>query len=108
MKIWLDDIREPPDPSWEWAKNADAFSAIFYGNLPVVTEISFDHDLGDTSDPEITGYTCLCWIEKRAMHSAEFKIPKMHVHSANPVGRQKMQKVIDKLERLRPLRREGN
>jgi hypothetical protein len=99
MKVWLDDIRIPPD-GWIWAKNADEFSVLLFTRY--ISEISFDHDIAsftDTGD-EVTGYTCLCWVEKMIMNDPNFPIPKMYVHSANPVGRQKMQKVIDKIERV--------
>jgi Cyclic-phosphate processing Receiver domain len=101
MKIWLDDVRTPPDETWKWAQNAQEFSELLpeiYADE--VTEISFDHDIAsnDYFGNEITGYTCLCWIEKIAYNDPAFRVPKMHVHSANPVGRQRMQKLIDRLK----------
>lgn len=102
MKIWLDDIRTPPDESWTWCKSAQEFEKTFVHHFHEIFEISFDHDLASfnslTGD-EITGYHCLCMVEKFARHNIDWTIPKMHVHSANPVGAQRMLKVINSLER---------
>lgn len=49
MKIWLDDVRRPPDESWTWAKNvSDAKTAVSYAMASgrVIEEMSLDHDLG--------------------------------------------------------------
>jgi len=97
MKIWLDDIRPAPD-GWLWLKDATQFSVVYKDHLDEITHISFDHDLGDTSDPEITGYTCLCWVEKIWWNDVTYTLPVLTVHSANPVGRSKMQKLIDRME----------
>ena len=49
MKIWLDDIRKPPDESWTWIKDAtQAFSIIMLKNKDI-EHVSFDHDLGENS-----------------------------------------------------------
>lgn len=100
MKLWLDDIRRPPDDSWEWCSNGHEFRDWLHSDWRhTITHISFDHDIAtyDGYGNEITGYTCLCWVEKLAFTDANFELPEMTVHSANPVGRQKMQKVIDRL-----------
>lgn len=99
MKIWLDDIRQPPDESWVWIQNAESFRVWVQCDPNGITHISFDHDLGDTNDPEITGYTCLCWIEKIWWNDVNYTLPVLTVHSANPVGRLKMQKLIDRMAR---------
>lgn len=78
MKIWLDDVRTPPD-EWFWCKTAR--------DAGYVTEISFDHDLGVTIDGGLapTGYDLACHIEESA-HEGTLKRILWHVHSANPVG----------------------
>lgn len=99
MKIWLDDERKPPDESWTHITNPPAFRFALCSEE--IEEISFDHDLGYfEGEQEITGYTCLCWVEKHIMRDV-FPIPKMRVHTMNASARQKMQKVVDKLEKLR-------
>jgi len=98
MKLWLDDIRPNPD-GWIWVKNADElFENVFNDEGNLVTEISFDHDLGEN---EFTGYEILNIIESM-IHMGDWKtaIPIFHIHSANPVGRQNMQRAIDSISCL--------
>lgn len=54
-----------------------------------------DHDLGDEGTPERTGYTIMCFLEA----NPEYLPKEIVIVSSNPVGRQKMQVVIDKLYR---------
>lgn len=51
-----------------------------------------DHDLGDP-DPRHTGYDIICWIEA----NPDMKPDQIVLVTDNPVGRRKMQVVIDKL-----------
>lgn len=44
MKVWHDDIRRPPDETWEWARTNEVAQELLIGGE--VTEISLDHDLG--------------------------------------------------------------
>lgn len=81
MKIWLDDIRTPPGPDWNWVKTAEEAIGILYIND--VEEISFDHDLGENRG---TGYDVARFIEHFAFLRQMFRI-KWIVHSANTVGR---------------------
>lgn len=56
-------------------------------------ELYLDHDLADTQVPERTGYTLLCFIEEFPQY-----LPKaITLVTANPVGRYKMQSLIDAL-----------
>lgn len=83
MKLWIDDLREPPDDSWVWAKtSAEAISEMeaytHEGMLWVPREvISFDHDLGgdDTTRP------VLMW-----MIDNQFRFDEYRFHTSNPVG----------------------
>lgn len=80
MKIWIDDIRTPPDNLWLWAKDSkDALlcvDVLRLLNIPIEV-VSFDHDLGgdDTTRPVVL------W-----MCENEFWPDECRVHSANPVG----------------------
>ena len=94
MKIFLDDEREAPD-GWYLVRDAnEALMLILSGNVEI---ISLDHDLGN--DP-YTGYWLLNRIEER-IAAGETIETKFVVHSANPVGRQNMQRAIVSIERLR-------
>ena len=52
MKIWLDDIRTPPDGSWKWLKTAEDVIDWFRLNHDVwdVEILSLDNDLGEGRD----------------------------------------------------------
>ncbi len=85
MKIFLDDCRPCPE-GWTLALTAgEAIALLEQGN---VEEISLDHDLGDE---EVcgSGYQVATWIEEKAFHGAISPL-KWRIHSANPVGVQKM------------------
>jgi len=110
--LWLDDIRLPPD-GWTWVKTVDeAIEILISGRVEMA---SLDHDLGacnkcngSTAEAWLeghdyksmphcehygTGYTLICWMEENNVWPNQKPI----VHSANPVGRQRMQMVIDKV-----------
>lgn len=101
MKIWLDDVRQPPDETWTWVKNAHEFGTTFQYHAPWITEISFDHDIAsyDLHGNEITGYHCFCIVEKFAFNNAWWNIPVMKVHSSNPAGRRKILQGIEGMAR---------
>jgi hypothetical protein len=95
MRVWLDDVREAPS-GWTWVKtSADAIALLAGGD---VAEISLDHDLGDDV-VNGTGYSVVCWIEE-AVATRGFVPPKMQIHSANVVGRERMARGIQVIERL--------
>ena len=96
MKVFLDDVRAAPE-GWTLVRTArEAIAALKTG---AVTELSLDHDLGG-DDTIGTGHDVLVWIEE-AVALRGFEPPSLFVHSANPVGRQRMQQAIESIERLR-------
>lgn len=95
MRVYLDDERATP-PGWVrtyWPQQTIALL-----EAGGVDELSLDHDLGD--DARGTGYDVLLWIE-RAVAERGFVPPRLHVHSANPAARRRMQAAIEAIERLR-------
>ncbi len=95
-RLWVDDLRPAP-PGWDWAKTYH--EAIARLQEKAYTELSLDHDLGCFEDGrEYTGYDILVWLEARQA-AGEPVPPLIHVHSANPVGVQRMQTVIRGLKR---------
>ena len=92
MKLWMDDIRTPPEGFQLWAKDYD--DAITLLRTKRVTFVSFDHDLGEGK----TGYDVAKWIEQQA--ALRF-LPKLEwtVHSANPVGRDNIIAAMKSAER---------
>ena len=101
MKLWLDDLREPPKHGclgFTWAKTAD--QAIEYLKTGIVTFASLDHDLAWVHQPgadvqeadsmEQTGYSVVCWMELNNV----WPIDGVAVHSMNIVGKARMLAVI--------------
>lgn len=85
MKLWLDDVREPPDPSWTWATTVEEAKQILLDEE--VVEQSLDHDLGyGQSD----GHTLIVW---ELDHSL---VPFVTtIHSWNPVGAKRMSQLLN-------------
>ena len=77
MKLWLDDIREPPDERWVWAKTVE--DAQLAMETLDVREASLDNDLGD-GEPE--GRRLVLWMCEHELWPSE----SIAVHSANPVA----------------------
>ena len=93
MRLWIDDVRPPPDEYWHWAKTSKEALDVLGCD---VQEISFDHDLGgdDTTMP------VACEIERRAFAGRPIP-PVWHIHSANPVGRRNLEAALRKAEFFR-------
>ena len=94
MKLFLDDVREAP-PGWHRVFWPDEAIALLQKGG--VTHVSLDHDLGD--DSRGTGYDVIAWIEE-AVITRGFSSPKIAIHSANPVGRERMLRGISAIERI--------
>lgn len=80
MKIFLDDMRDPPNDSFTVVRTAQEAIELLKTNQ--VTAISLDHDLGTF----LTGYDVALFIEKGAYEGTLKKL-QMRVHTQNPVGR---------------------
>lgn len=99
IKLWHDDVREPPDDSWLWARdNADAM-AVLMSEFDVGI-LSMDHDLGGSDIPLDTlklyqpggnDYAAIVG-DETGVELAEFigkhdLFPQqIIIHSMNPVG----------------------
>lgn len=121
MKIWLDDLRLPPDNSWYWCKSYEEFKdAILYhwGDPEGWTwesgdyAISFDHDLGYDYDLDYTkgfqivdgvlgktGYDCAKFLIDMHIEGRTGWPDYWHVHSANPVGAENIRKLLENYEK---------
>jgi len=87
FNIWLDDIREPPD-GWILVKTVPQLIHLILGMGNQVETISLDHDLGEDTP---SGYVFISWLEKQVHDGVYSEIPKIRVHSKNPVGRKRME-----------------
>jgi hypothetical protein len=116
-KIYLDDTRTPLDKEWIVVRSYGEFvQKVEAIGLENISEISLDHDLGDTAMKEYfenvspnykldynnitekTGYDCAKWLvehfyEKNPILETlikgdlnGFKFPLITTHSANPIG----------------------
>ena len=105
-KLFLDDVRTPPSEGWIVVRTADeAIERLKQGDIDFA---SLDHDLADGHYPwnsehpypdnvalvrntkEKTGYNVVCWMEENDVWPPLGTL----VHSQNPVGRERMEKVI--------------
>ncbi len=86
MKIWLDDQREPPDGKWFWCKDSRAFVSRLSLSI---TDASFDFDLGISAD----GYECAKLLIQYFKVAGIYP-PAMFCHSQNPVGRERIERLI--------------
>ncbi len=94
MKVYLDDERPTPDG---WTRVYWPDEAIALLQTGSVSEISPDHDLGD--DARGTGYDVVSWIE-RAVACDGFSPPIIHVHTANPAARRRMETAVAAIQRM--------
>lgn len=81
VKVWLDDWRPEP-PGWVRCYRVDQVIRLL--RQEIVQEMSLDHDLGEGLD---AGVKVLDWLEEQCHFNPDFRIPRIHVHSANPYGR---------------------
>lgn len=94
-RLFIDDLRDPPDAIWRVARSSAAAIEILAGGG--VTEVSFDHDLGG----EDTAMRVVDWLDERVSTDPSFPMPAWTVHSANPVGQQRIRAALEAMERRR-------
>lgn len=94
MKVFLDDVRNPPD-GWILCRWPHEVIELLKTNN--VTHLSLDHDLGDDSIGD--GYDVILWIEK-AVVTESFNPPHITVHSANVAAVKRMLMGIESINSL--------
>ena len=107
-KLFLDDLRQPPDFTWDVVRSYDQFITwIKLNGVPDI--ISFDHDLGQehyefvdwsgnaigTEIPydkftEKTGYDCAKWLVEQGLLPRKYQ-----VHSMNIVGKKNIEFIME-------------
>jgi len=102
MKIWLDDQLDDPEtpdrhPPEGWVGCKVASEAIRLISTGAVTDIDYDHDLGDDASSG-DGYQVALYIEEGAYLGTLNPI-RWHIHSANPVGREKIKSAMRNADR---------
>lgn len=93
-KLFIDDIRNPPDDSWIVTR--DIKSTIdFLSNNGIPDVISFDHDLGgDETSIAIINYIIEEILDDNLCLPKDFVY---YIHSANPVGSENIKSKMDQL-----------
>lgn len=101
MKLWVDDVREPPSAEWNWIKSVneakgDIQAIEWYArnvdNDPIfhIELIDIDHDAGIYAYDGGDYIKLLDWLEETG------RSYPIHIHSMNPVGVQNMRAIIQK------------
>lgn len=89
MRIFLDDEREPVETGWTIVRTVKEAQEACRRGLAEITEISLDHDLGESG----TGMEFVNWLIC-ADNSGEIgrlrDDVKFRLHTQNPVGRDNM------------------
>lgn len=102
IKVWLDDVRPVP-AGWVWVKSAEAALALLEAGE--VETMSLDHDLGmrifiNEDGIEVASEDRYAkdgtWLVNQMIRNNLWPKHKPNVHSANPVGAQRMKSLIDK------------
>lgn len=104
--IYLDDVRTPDFPGVHIVRDVPTLQSLIRGlardSEDTIVHLSLDHDLGEDTP---TGYDFLNWLEASMSHplTGDEFMRYLHfsfeIHSANPVGRQNMLRVIDAILR---------
>ena len=92
MKFWLDDIRPSPD-DYIWCHSVrEIKNSIIWceDNNEPIEIVDCDHDLGDYACDGGDAIKFIDWLAERGTHYP------INIHTMNPVGRENMQRTIDR------------
>jgi hypothetical protein len=113
MKLYIDDIRNAPDDSWQVCRTVQSAIKAIHQFGAEITDISFDHDIshqvsiGSGSRPmqcaetfqPAAYYLGLKYENHEAGRNIEIGIPvwipSVTIHSANPVGAQEIFNILN-------------
>lgn len=98
IKLWLDDERPAPAGYVACRWPAEVIARLEGGD---VCEVSLDHDLGETGPYARTGYDVLTWLEKRVAQDPTFALPRVKLHTANPVARRRMESALAQIRHMK-------
>ena len=85
MKLWVDDLRDAPDESWEVARTCD--DAILALGHTRFDKVSLDHDL---STCEETGFDIAVWMVRKLVAWPRV----IAIYTSNPLGGEQMYSVL--------------
>jgi hypothetical protein len=120
IKIYLDDVRTPVDPTWKVVRTYEQFvDQITYYGLENIELISLDHDLGPSAMKEWhtnvyhsytldynnitekTGMDCAKWLVEQWLDGKP--VVDVVIHSANAVGSANMEGLINNYRHIHHL-----
>lgn len=105
MKLFLDDVRDPPDSSWTVVRTTKDCIAALENSQVIVDVCSLDHDLGSEKSNE-DGYEVLKWIERNCSRDTSYLPPRsILIHTSNPVARERMWAAVRSIIRIVESRR---
>ncbi len=96
-KLWIDDLRDPPDETWEVVRTAHRAICLLEDNE--YEEVSFDNDLGYESlygNKMLEGRNILGWLRNRQANGL-YVPPELKVHTSNPDASQAMENDIQRM-----------
>ena len=103
IKIWVDDIRKMPEEyDYQVKSTYDAISRISRCyKLGIQVKLSLDHDAGKYANDGGDYIGILEYLEEKSFNSPYWKDYiknniEFHLHTANPVGRENMRRIIKK------------
>ena len=101
MKIWLDDVRSPPDDTWTHCTSVTAACITLAMYQQEVEEVSFDHDLGeDENGNELPNGNVFARIIEEKAYTGLIDPIEWNVHSANSAGRDNIIATMKSAERF--------
>lgn len=94
MKLWIDDVRQPPSSDYVWFRTVTAaktqIRAIDELDSGFIELIDIDHDAGDYASFGGDYIKLLDWLEETGRNYP------IRIHSMNPVGVENMRRIIQK------------
>ena len=91
MKVFVDDVRDPPDDTWVLLRTGESAIAFLSTQEGEIDILSLDHDLGEGKK---TGYDVLKWIEAQVFLHNYMPPKEILIHTDNPAGRKNMELAI--------------
>ena len=95
IKLWIDDLRTPPNDEWIWAKSVnEARAAINFYERNMSNDqilISLDYDAGAYYVGGGDYIKLLDYLEEQKIPDTGYFF---HLHTMNPVGRENMRQII--------------
>lgn len=105
IKLWIDDLRQPPSDEWTWAKTLEEAMDHIKSTVGV-SEISFDHDLGVKYQDADGWYRwkdtqpVAKYLEAQAESGELSVMPVWRIHSMNPEGRKQLIAILQRAEKF--------